>query len=95
MKHLVLALPFVLLPLAAPATTLLPGDPTAGKKLHAAQCVTCHDSSVYTRANRRVKTVEGLMKQVNGCNTQLKKNLSGGQINDLVNYLNETYYRFD
>jgi mono/diheme cytochrome c family protein len=95
MKHFVLALSFTFLPLAVQAAAFLPGNPAAGKKLHAAQCVACHDSSLYTRANRRVKTVEGLMKQVNGCNTQLKTNLSGDQINDLVIYLNETYYRFD
>jgi len=95
MKRTILMLSITLFPLTLPAAALLPGNAAAGKKLHAAQCVACHDSSVYTRANRRVKTVEGLIRQVNGCNAQLKKDFTRDQINDLVHYLNETHYRFD
>ncbi len=40
--------------------TLLPGDAAKGKAVHDKQCVACHDSSVYTRANRRVKSPEAL-----------------------------------
>lgn len=76
-------------------TALLPGDADAGKKLHAAQCVACHDSKVYTRKDRRVKSVGGLIKQVEICNRQLKKELSRDQMNGLVAYLNETFYRFE
>lgn len=80
---------------ARAATALLPGDADRGKALHAAQCVACHDSKVYTRDNRRVKSAPALIKQVEFCNQQLKKELSRDQINDLIAYLNETYYRFE
>ncbi len=95
MKNILMFLPLALLAPPASATALLPGEAASGQKLHTGQCQSCHDSSVYTRTNRRVKTVEGLIKQVNVCNTQLNKKLNRDQINDLVRYLNEAYYRFD
>jgi len=74
-------------------TALLPGNAASGKTLHAANCTGCHDSSVYTRKNRQVNSVEGLIGRVNGCNKQLGKNFSRDQINDLVMHLNESYYK--
>ncbi|OGI43809.1 MAG: hypothetical protein A2150_05445 [Candidatus Muproteobacteria bacterium RBG_16_64_11] len=73
---------------------LLPGNAANGKTLHAANCTGCHDSSVYTRRNRQVNNVEGLIGRVNGCNKQLGKNFNRDQINDLVLHLNESYYKF-
>ncbi len=82
-------------PTVAADTALLPGDAAAGKKLHAANCVGCHDDKVYTRKPRRVNSVGGLVGQVEFCNQQLKKGLSKDQLNDLIVYLNETYYKFE
>jgi mono/diheme cytochrome c family protein len=82
-------------PGAAAAEALLPGDAAHGQKLHAAHCRGCHDDALYTRAQRRVKTLEGLMGQVNGCNKQLGKNFTRDQIADLVRFLNDRYYRFE
>lgn len=90
----VAALLFLAVEPATADTALLPGDGARGKTLHAAQCVGCHDASVYTRKNRRVQSIGGLIKQVEMCNQQLQKELSHEQMNDLVAYLNETYYRF-
>ncbi|MEK7262262.1 MAG: cytochrome c, partial [Pseudomonadota bacterium] len=84
--------------LLAPASTtiaaLLPGDAASGKPLHDGRCLGCHDSRVYTRPDRKLKTVEGLMGQVRMCNQQLNTNLSREQLNDIVRYLNETFYKF-
>lgn len=74
--------------------TLLPGNAANGKTLHAANCTGCHDTSLYTRKNRQVSSIEGLIGRVNGCNKQLGKNFSRDQINDLVRHLNESYYKF-
>jgi hypothetical protein len=73
---------------------LLPGDTLKGKAVYDKTCVACHDTSVYTRANRRVKTVEGLIGQVNGCVRQTGAKLDSDQINDVVKYLDEAFYKF-
>jgi hypothetical protein len=73
---------------------LLPGDSAKGKALHEKQCTACHDSSVYTRGNRRVQSVEGLIGQVNMCERQIGIRLNRDQVNDLVKYLDEAYYKF-
>jgi hypothetical protein len=73
---------------------LLPGDAAKGKALHDKQCVACHDSSMYTRANRRVKSPEGLIGQVNGCVRQIGLKLDRDQVNDLVKHLDESFYKF-
>ncbi len=92
----------VLLLLAGPAYGFLLGDADNGAQIHQAQCVNCHaekfggdESKIYTREDRRVKTVEGLMAQVEFCNNQLRTNLNDDEINDLVKYLSDTFYKFD
>lgn len=82
--------------LNAPSATaaLLLGDAAKGGKLHAESCQGCHDAGVYTRADRRVKSVEGLMAQVEMCNSNLRRGLAKDQRDDLVKYLNDSYYKF-
>jgi cytochrome c len=65
--------------LPAAAWALQPGDAARGKSVHEAKCAACHvskvggnGSGIYTRADRKVKTVEGLMKQVETCNSMTK-----------------------
>lgn len=79
---------------AAAETAMLPGDPAAGEKLHATYCVRCHNASVYTRKNRRVNSLSGLMAQVRACSRLPKEPLTLEQVDDLIAYLNKTYYRF-
>lgn len=79
---------------ASAQAALLPGDAAQGKALHDKQCVACHDTNVYTRANRRVKSPEALIGQVNGCVHQLDLKLDRGQINDVVKHLDESFYKF-
>ena len=73
---------------------LLPGDAAQGKTVHDEQCVACHDTSVYTRTNRRVQSPEALIGQVNGCVRQTGLKLDRDQINNLVKHLDESYYKF-
>ena len=77
------------------AESMLPGDTAKGKQLHDAGCAGCHGSEVYTRKDRRIKSVEGLIGQVRNCNTNLERSYSSAQLNDLTKYLNETYYKFE
>lgn len=93
-KLIVLATPLLLLATATAEAALLAGDAGRGQALHAKQCVACHGNEVYTRPNRRVKSVEGLIGQVNGCVRQIGLQLDRDQINDLVKYLDESFYKF-
>ncbi len=80
---------------AAPASAaLLFGNAAEGKKIYETNCQGCHTASVFTRKDRRVNSIEGLMKQVGFCNHQLKRQLTKDQLDDLVKYLNDDYYHF-
>lgn len=79
---------------AAQADALLLGDAAKGKAVHGRHCTGCHDTRVYTRTDRSVRSVEGLAGRVRLCNTQLKTGLSKDELDDLVKYLNESFYRF-
>ncbi|MEK7206280.1 MAG: hypothetical protein AAB134_00145 [Pseudomonadota bacterium] len=72
----------------------LPGNSANGKKLLEANCVSCHTDSVYKRKDRRITSLEALSDQVNNCDHQMKGDVTRDQTNDLVKYLNETYYKF-
>lgn len=79
--------------IAAQAATL-PGNAAAGKKLHDASCMSCHTDSVYTRNDRHVTSLPALEKQVNACGHMADVTLAKPQVDDLVKYLNQTYYKF-
>lgn len=72
----------------------LPGNAAAGKKLHDANCMSCHNDSVYKRKDRTVKDIDGLIQQINSCGHAGNITIGKQQANDLVKYLNETYYKF-
>jgi mono/diheme cytochrome c family protein len=72
----------------------LPGSAAEGKKVHEANCLSCHDDSVYKRQDRSVKNFDGLTRQINNCGHAVDSTLGNDKIDDLVKYLNETYYKF-
>ena len=59
------------------------------------KCGACHDSSIYTRKNRRVDSLSRLNSQVRMCDAQLGTSLFDEDITSIVNYLNDNYYHFD
>ncbi len=80
---------------------MLFGDPEKGASTHDAKCAGCHvtqfgddGSSVYIREDRIVNSIEGLMGQVARCNQMTKTGLDGGQLDDVISYLNESHYEF-
>ena len=81
----------LLMPVAYAA---LPGDAANGRKLHDANCSGCHDNSVYTRDNRRVKSLDALKGQLQGCGHMAKKEFSASEQQDIVKYLNDRFYHF-
>jgi mono/diheme cytochrome c family protein len=76
-------------------------DIKRGEKLHNEQCIACHaarfgnnGADIYTRKNRRIHDMNGLRKQVNRCKNNLSITWFDDDVNDVVDYLNATYYHF-
>lgn len=69
-------------------------DLANGEKLVGQNCIRCHDDSVYTRPNRRVKTLPGLGKQVRFCKDTIGITWFDDEVDDVVYYLNDQYYHF-
>ena len=93
MKKLILMLTITLVYSTSYAET----DPVLvhGEKLHADKCTNCHGTDVYTRENRRVKSLEALSNQVNNCmKGPAKANWTASETNSVVEYLNTKFYKF-
>lgn len=82
---------------AAPAA-----DWQRGQQLHDSQCVACHASrfsdngaAIYTRANRRVGSLDALQRQVDRCKNNLQITWFDDDVADVVAYLNRNFYKFE
>jgi len=76
-------------------------DLAAGKKLVETHCISCHASSfggdgsgIYTREYRKVRSLSGLKVQVTNCSTMLNLKWFDDEEQQVVQYLNHTYYHF-
>ena len=65
-----------------------------GDELHFDHCTGCHDESVYTRENRNVRSLERLGVQVRFCKNTIGLTWFDDEVDDVVEYLNQTYYHF-
>ncbi len=97
-KILMLALPCALM---AGATAALAADAANGKVLHDRHCIDCHSGMVggdgtllYTRKNRRVKSYDGLLKQIDRCDQSLGLKWFPEDVQDVAAYLNREFYKF-
>ena len=94
MKKILLTLTVLTISIPAFADTMLLGDAKKGEAIHNAHCTACHTTTVYTRPNHTVKSIGGLVGRVNGCSSNLGLNLNNDQVNDVVKYLNDNFYKF-
>lgn len=69
-------------------------DEHPGKAIHDANCISCHDSGVYTRADRKMTDLTMLAGQVRRCDANLGTQLFDEDLDKVTAYLNETYYKF-
>ena len=70
-------------------------DAARGKTLHDEQCTKCHGTDVYTRNDRFIKNREALAKQVQRCQLSAGAQWFDEDVNDVVEYLNATFYKFE
>lgn len=77
------------------------GNLESGRELHQENCISCHQakmggdgSAIYTREDRRIDSYEALNNQVRRCKTSLGVPWPEHQIEDVITYLNETFYKF-
>lgn len=73
----------------------------SGQALVNKHCIRCHASSyggdgsgIYTREYRKVRSLRGLQAQVTNCNTMLNLQWFDDEEQQVVQYLNQTYYHF-
>lgn len=92
MRTLLCACLLLLLPASAHAA--LPGDAAEGKSLHDIYCTACHDTGVYTRQNRRVRSLDALKRQLQSCERAAGTDFSAKEKQDVLKYLNDRFYRF-
>ncbi len=76
------------LPLAA-------ADIENGEELHFEDCTGCHQEEVYTRQNRVVGSLERLGRQVRFCRDAVGAQWFDEDVDDVIAYLNATYYHFE
>ena len=70
-------------------------DAARGKELHDEQCMKCHGTEVYTRSDHFIKDREALAKQVQRCQLSAGAQWFDDDVNDVVEYLNTTFYKFE
>lgn len=93
MKNILgVSLLILLMPSAYAAS--LPGDSAAGKRLYDANCTGCHDTSILTRKDPVVESLDALKEQLDSCTHMANKELSESETQDLLKYLNDRFYRF-
>ena len=76
------------------ATAAANADTERGKQLHDKKCMACHDTSVYIRPERRMQSIPMLDAQVRRCSGPASAGWDDTQIKDVIEYLNQTFYKF-
>ena len=94
MKTIIYASLSVLLAASAYAASL-PGDSANGKRLLDANCMTCHQTDIFTREDRKVQSLDALKEQLVACSHAAKQDFSASEMQDLLKYLNDQFYRFE
>lgn len=72
----------------------LAADIAAGKKLYETNCSKCHDSSIHTRPDHKIKSLDALDRQLMGCSKGAHVELSDADRANVEEYLSEQFYKF-
>ena len=69
-------------------------DPARGKLLYETHCGACHYERVHQRLRPKVRELAELRDEVARWAPQTKQNFTLDEREDIVQYLNESHYRF-
>lgn len=59
------------------------------------KCTRCHTDSVYSRPDRRMKSMDQLEAQVRRCDANVGTTLFDEEISAVVKFLDDQYYQFE
>ena len=79
--------------LGAAAPALAAGDPVKGAKLHE-DCLGCHGTELYVAPRAKVKSLSALKRETEKWNDRMNPKFTRQEIEDLVAWLNATFYKF-
>ena len=81
--------------LSATAFSANATSPHAGEGIHNEKCMSCHKTDVYTREDRKIKTLHALSSQVNNCmKGAAQAKWTNKQTDNVIDYLNSKFYKF-
>ena len=67
---------------------------STGEQLVNDNCQRCHDNGIYTRPNSIIHSYPALQDRVEFCDSAANTNWQAEQRNLVVEYLNDTFYKF-
>ena len=73
---------------------IMPATGSRGQMLYENHCQGCHTSIVHVRERHRARSMEDLEHWVRQWAGELKLPWSANEIGDVVDYLNQRYYKF-
>ncbi len=90
-RHVTLGMLFVCL---APTLASSLATASEAKTLHQKHCQRCHDDSIYTRQDPLVLSYSALKQRVKLCDGVAGSHMPEKQLQSVIDYLNERYYKF-
>ncbi len=79
---------------AASAFQIAPAAEQPGKALVGQHCQRCHDNSIFTRSDSIIHSWPELQARVEFCDNASQAHMTEAEINQVIEYLNDTYYKF-
>ncbi len=92
MRHFLI--PFIVLSASVAPLPATAQDDDA-QVLYEQNCLKCHGSEIYTRADRKIDSLDALRAQVRMCEQNLDLTWFDDQVDGVADLLNRNYYKFD
>lgn len=93
MKTFIISL--ALLVICVSSVTQASPSTSAGQRLHKQSCQGCHDDSMYNRQDTIIFSYKALRNRVHFCERMSGASWKEQQLNSVIDYLNDRYYKFN